>query len=182
MIIFLLIAILFCFLLTIFWQGSLLLATIFGSPIVWSYKSAVIDSLKLAKVKKDEIVIDLGCGDARSLILASKNFGAKGLGFDRSLLCFLRSSLNVWRAGERKNIQIFWGDFKKAEPFLKKVDIVYLYLLNSTLTEIEAWLFASIGEKTRVVSLAFWFPHKKAIAEADTFTLGRKTKTRLYRK
>ena len=75
---------------TIFWQGSLLIATIIGSPVVYSYRGAVVDSMILAKAKKGDLVIDLGCGSARTLITAVQKFGVKGVGVDRSLYCYLR--------------------------------------------------------------------------------------------
>lgn len=160
----------------------MLWATIFGSPIVYAYKNAVYDSLKLAGTKKGDLVVDLGCGDARSLITASKEFGAKGIGVDRSAFCVIRSRINIWLAGEGKNIQIVWGDFKSAANYLEKADVVYLYLLNSTLKQIESWIFETIGDKTKIVSLAFWFPNKKPIAETETYTLHKFTKVRVYRK
>jgi len=166
--------------LTIFWQGSLLLATIFGSPIVYAYRNAVNDSLTLAGTKKNDLVVDLGCGDGRSLIIAAKEFGARGVGIDRSLFCYLRANINVIIAGESKRVKIVWGDFHQAEDYLKKADVVYLYLLNSTLSNIESWIFQAIGSKTKIVSLAFWFPNKKPIKEIDTYTLHKFTKARLY--
>jgi len=167
---------------TIFWQGSLLIATIIGSPVVYSYRGAVVDSMILAKAKKGDLVIDLGCGSARTLITAVQKFGVKGVGVDRSLYCYLRSLMNVWLSGNKHNIKIIWGDFKKAEKDLKQADIVYLYLLNSTLKQIEQWLFSTIDNKTRIVSLAFYFEKHKSIGETTTFTLGKETKARLYQK
>lgn len=166
--------------LTTFWQVSSIWATLFGSPIVYSRKQAVSDSLHLAGVEKGDLVLDLGSGDGRSLIIAAKEFRAKGIGVDRSLFCYIRSKINVFLAGETKNIRIIRGDFKVAEKFLKTADVVYLYLLNTTLAEIEDWLFGSIGNKTKIVSLVFWFPKHKPIAEIKTFTLGREAKARLY--
>jgi hypothetical protein len=173
---------LFFMLFIIFWQGSLLLAAVLGSPIVYANRQAVIDSLELARAKKGDIVIDLGCGSARSLITMVRHFGVKGIGVDRSYYCYLRSLMNVCLSGNRKNIKIIRGDFHKAEKYLKKADIVYLYLLDQTLAQIEDWLFESIGEKTKVVSLAFVFKKHKPFAEAETFTLRRKAKARLYNK
>jgi len=153
-----------------------------GSPVVYSYRGAVIDSMNLAKAKQGDLVIDLGCGSARTLITAAQKFGVKGVGVDRSLYCYLRSLMNVWLSGNKDNIKIIWGDFSKAEPYLKKADIVYLYLLNTTLKQIEDWIFSSIGDKTKIVSLAFYFEKHKPIADINTFTLGKETKARLYAK
>lgn len=166
----------------IFWLLSLLIATIIGSPTVYAYNSAIEDSLKLAGVKKDETVIDLGCGDGRSLIIAAKKFGANGIGVERSLYCYLRANLKVLMAGERSRVHIVLGDFKRLENDLKNADVVYLYLLNSTLKEIEDWFFKSIGDKTRVVSLAFWFPKHKPVGEIETYNLHKMAKARLYKK
>src|SRR5947208_3618159 len=38
--------------------------------------------LDMAKVTKDDIVYDLGCGDGRVVAIAAKNFGARGVGVD----------------------------------------------------------------------------------------------------
>ena len=167
---------------TFVWLLLLFIATLTGSPIVYANREAVLASLKLANLKKGDLLVDLGCGDARSLITAAKLYGAKGIGVDRSPLAYFKSRFNVFMAGERGNIKIIRGDFKRAEKILSDADAIYLYLLNSTLAQIEGWLFASVGDKTKVVSLAFEFPNVMPAQEIDTFALGRKTKARLYRK
>lgn len=166
----------------LFWQLNLLLTAIFGSPIVYANSQAIIDAYKLAELKKGELIVDLGCGNAKSLIIAARKFGAKGVGVDISLYCYLKSRLNVTLAGQNKNIKIIWGDFNKAEPYLKKADVVYLYLLNSTLKKIEPWFFKSISKNARVVSLAFVFLKHRPMKSVTTFNLGKITKARLYKK
>ncbi len=165
----------------LFWQASLLIATIAGSPIVYASPKAIRDCWELAGVGPGQTVIDLGCGNARSLILASAEFGAKGVGIDRSYYGYSRSKINVWLYGQSKNIKIVRGDFRRVERQLATSDVVYLYLLNDTLAQIEPWLFQHIGAKTVVVSLAFSFPNHQPTETSETINLGRKTKIRLYR-
>src|SRR4051812_11700885 len=43
----------------------------------------VVDKmLELAKVGKEDVVYDLGCGDGRIVVTAGKKFGCKAIGFD----------------------------------------------------------------------------------------------------
>ena len=166
----------------IFWLLSLIFAQAFGAPTVYSSKKAVFDALKLSNIKKGEVIIDLGCGDARTLILAAREFGAKGIGVDRSPFCSLKSKLNVLLSRQRKNIHIYFGDFSKIENFLPEADVVFLYLLNSANQKIENWLFDKISKKTRVVSLAFQFKNHFPKKSEKTVTLGRITPIYLYKK
>jgi SAM-dependent methyltransferase len=169
-------------LLTLLWQLILLLTSIFTSPTVYANDKAIEDSLKLAGVKVGELVVDLGCGNAKSLIIAAKKFDAKGIGVEISPYCYLLARWRVFILGESRNIKIIYGDFKKAEVYLKKADVVYLYLLNATLKKIEKWFFSSIGPKTRVVSLAFVFPNKEPINSIETYNLRKNTKARIYKR
>ncbi len=51
-------------------------------PYVPTTEEAVKAMLKLADVKKSDIVYDLGCGDGRIVIAAAKECGANGVGID----------------------------------------------------------------------------------------------------
>src|SRR5712672_3344723 len=51
-------------------------------PYVPTTEGAVKAMLKLADVKKTDIVYDLGCGDGRIVIAAAKQYGAHGVGID----------------------------------------------------------------------------------------------------
>ena len=164
----------------LFWQANLIFAQILGAPTVYSSDQAIEDALKLAQVKPGETVLDLGCGNARSLIIAAKKFSAKGIGIERSLYCIVVARLKVLLAGESKNIQIIFGDLKKSARYIQKADVIYLYLLNVVLNSIERDFFETIRPKTRIVSLAFSFPHKEAKKSVKTKTLGRETKVYLY--
>lgn len=47
----------------------------------WATPHVVVDKmLELAKVQPTDIVYDLGCGDARSLVTAAQRYGARGFG------------------------------------------------------------------------------------------------------
>jgi len=45
-------------------------------------EEVVEEMLRLAKVGKDDVVYDLGCGDGRIVITAAKKYGARGVGVD----------------------------------------------------------------------------------------------------
>lgn len=165
-----------------FWQGSLLFVAVFGTPTVYAFDQAIVDAFKLAKLKKGELVVDLGCGNAKSLIIAVKEFGARGVGVEISPYCFLKSRWNVFISGESRNIKIIFGDFKKAGKYLKRADVVYLYLLNKVLESIEPWFFDHVNNNARVVSLSFTFEKNKPLQTCKTINLGKDTKISLYKK
>lgn len=162
-----------------FWQVCLIYAQVLGAPTVYANKGAILEACKLAGLKKGQTLIDLGCGDGRSLIIAAREFGAKGIGIERSPYCFLKSKFNVFLSGQ-SNIKILFGDIQKYEKDLKKADVIYVYLLNSVLAKIEDWLFSSIGANTKIVSLAFSFPNFRPSKTRAVENLGRTTELKLY--
>lgn len=170
------------FLFIIFWQGSMLFASIIGPPIVYSSKGAIRDCLRLAGLKPGETLLDLGCGNGRVLLIGAREFGAKGIGVDRSPYSSLKARWNIRLGGQAKNITILRKAFAEAENEIKQADVIYLYLLPRTMVEIEPWMTKTISSKTRLVSLGFEFTKHTPVAEKETINLHRKSIIRLYRK
>lgn len=175
------IILMFVLLYVTFWQASLLLSTIIGAPTVYASEQAIFDCFILAKLQPGQLVVDLGCGNARSLILAAKQFKSRGVGVERSPYAYLVARANVLLSGQSAKVKIYFGDFSKVAPDLKRADVIYLYLLNTVLSRIEKRLFETISSRTRIVSLAFQFAKHQPYELASTTTLGRETTIRLYR-
>ena len=87
--------------------------------------------LELAKVGKDDILMDLGCGDGRIPITAARKFGCKTFGFDidpeRIKDC--ADSLKKEDAAVRKLVTIEKKDIFTLD--LSKANVITLYLLPS---------------------------------------------------
>jgi uncharacterized protein (TIGR03000 family) len=88
----------------------------------------VVDKmLKMAKVTKDDVVYDLGCGDGIIVITAAKKYGCKAFGFDLDDKRVREAQENVKAAGVEKLVTI-----KKMNIFdvdVKPASVVTLYLL-----------------------------------------------------
>jgi cyclopropane fatty-acyl-phospholipid synthase-like methyltransferase len=78
-------------LITRFWTLVGLQLFLFFPAAVWSQESipfvpspmlVVERMLKLAEIKKDDVIYDMGSGDGRILIEAAKQYGARGVGVD----------------------------------------------------------------------------------------------------
>jgi len=85
--------------------------------------------LKLAKVKKTDVVYDLGCGDGRIPVTAAKLYGCKAWGFDIDPERVRESLDNVAKNNVKELVTIEKKDIFTLD--LSKADVITLYLLPS---------------------------------------------------
>jgi len=147
----------------LFWQVSLIIAVIFGAPVVYSKETVIIKAFKSVGLKSGQLVADLGCGNARSLIIATKKFGAKGIGIEVSPFYYVLAKLNISFSGESKNIKIKFGDFRTHKKDFENTDVVFLYLFDKIIAKIEPWIFKSVKPHAKIISLTFPFKNHRAI-------------------
>ncbi len=88
----------------------------------------VVDKmLEMADVRPGEVVYDLGCGDARIPVAASKKFGVRSWGFDINPVRVKESLENVEKNSVQHLVTIQEQDLFELD--LSKADVVTLYLL-----------------------------------------------------
>lgn len=83
--------------------------------------------LNMAKVQKKDVVYDLGCGDARMLVLAAQKYGCRGFGYDIDPERVRASLENVRRNGVGNLVKIIQADIFTVD--LRKADVIPIYLL-----------------------------------------------------
>ena len=113
----------------------------------------VEEMLRTAKVSKDEVVYDLGCGDGRIVIMAAQKFGARGIGIDIDPPRIKEATANAAKAGVSDRVKflkadIFTSDFSDA-------NVIALYLLTSINEKLRPKILAETRPGTRIVSHAF---------------------------
>jgi hypothetical protein len=88
----------------------------------------VVDKmLELAKVKKSDVVYDLGCGDGRIVVTAAKRYGARAYGFDVDPARVAEARENVKANKVEDLVTIEQKDIFKLD--LSPASVVTLYLL-----------------------------------------------------
>lgn len=89
---------------------------------------AVVDKmLEVAKVTKDDVVYDLGCGDGRIVVSAGKKYGARGIGFDLDPRRVEEANENVKGANVGSLVSIRQENVFSVD--LSPATVVSLYLL-----------------------------------------------------
>jgi len=159
---------------------NLMWAMFTGPPIVYASRQAVEDVIRLGKLKGGEVFVDLGCGNAQTLIHAVKTYDCRAIGIDRSLYCYLASRINVYRHGCSDRITIHWGDFRNYPDVIKQADVIYSYLWPSTMRALEDYVFGNKKPDCRVVSLSFLYARPYRV-KMPTRNLGANDNTYLYR-
>jgi ribosomal protein L11 methylase PrmA len=123
----------------------------------------VEDMLRLANIKKGDVLYDLGSGDGRIPITAAKTYGIRAVGIDIDPERIVEATENAKQAGvaklvEFRNQDLFQSDFREAT-------VVTLYLLPDLNAKLRPRLFAELKPGTRILSHQFemgdWKPDKK---------------------
>ena len=136
-------------------------------PYVPTPPEIVDTMLRLADVQKNDLVIDLGCGDGRIVVAAAKDHGARGLGVDIDPERIKEAKENAQKEGVTDRVEFRQGDLFDTD--LSKASVVTLYLLPSVNMKLRPKLWRELKPGTRVVSHSFdmedWKPDK--IEEVD---------------
>ena len=126
--------------------------------------------LKLARVRPEDVVYDLGSGDGRIVILAAQKYGARGVGIelDPRLVEISRQVAREGAVSER--VSFVEGDLFTAD--ISKATVVMLYLSDSVNRRLEPKLRRELRPGTRIVSHQFrigdWAPDETVRAEDGT--------------
>jgi cyclopropane fatty-acyl-phospholipid synthase-like methyltransferase len=128
----------------------------------------VAGMLKLARVSKDDVVYDLGCGDGKIVIAAAK-LGARGVGIDIDPQRISESNANAKAAGVTDRVKFILGDIFDPAVSIADATVVTLYLLPTLNEKLMPRLRAELKPGTRIVSHSFrmgsWEPEKTEQAD-----------------
>jgi SAM-dependent methyltransferase len=116
-------------------------------------QNVVEEMLEMAKVTKEDMVYDLGCGDGRFVITAAKKFGAQGVGIDIDPKRVKESRENIIEAGVTDRVKIIEDDLFKTN--ISEATVITLYLLQDLNLKLRPKLLRELQPGSRVVSYVF---------------------------
>ncbi|MBE3133526.1 MAG: class I SAM-dependent methyltransferase [Acidobacteria bacterium] len=136
--------------------------------------SHVVDQmLKLADIRKGDVVYDLGCGDGRIVIAAAQQFGARGVGIDIDPQRISESTENARAAGVLNRVTFRNEDLFEAN--ISEATVVTLFLWPEVNLKLRAKLWRDLKPGTRVVSyywdMGDWAPEKTVEVAGHTIYL-----------
>jgi len=133
--------------------------------------------LLLARVRRGEILYDLGAGDGRILIEGARGFGAKCIGveLDHERVARIRERLAVTKV-EAKIIE---GNFMHVD--LSDADVIAIYLSESVNARLAPKLSAELKTGARVVSLDYPLPDWRLEKKGEVTSAGLRRQIYLYR-
>ncbi len=138
-------------------------------PYVPTKPEVVAKMLEMAKVGKDDVLYDLGCGDGRIVITAAKLYGVRGTGIDINPERIKESRENA--AAEKVTDKVTFLEQDLFQTDFHEASVVTLYLLSSVNLRLRPILFAQLRPGTRVVSHDFamdaWKPDDSAVVTTD---------------
>jgi tRNA A58 N-methylase Trm61 len=106
--------------------------------------------LKLAELKPNEVLFDMGAGDGRTVIMAAKTFGARGVGVELREDLAKKAMSTILDSGLGDRVTIVNGDMFSVN--LTSADVVFLYLTTSANEKIKPKLEQELKKGVRIVS------------------------------
>lgn len=132
-------------------------------PFVRTPKKIIKKILEEVKIRPNDTVYDLGCGDAKFLIAIEKATGAKTIGYEISPWAYFLAKLKI-RLKKSKTTMLYKNFYKEN---LSGANVVFCYLIDSVMAKVGQQLKRQLKKGATVISYAFaipdWVPVKKII-------------------
>ncbi len=132
------------------------------APFVPTPQEVVDEMLRLAQVRKEDVVYDLGCGDGRIVVTAAKRFGAKGVGVEYDAEVAKLAIANVKQEKLQERVTILHEDALKAD--VSPATVVTVYLMPEANLKLRPILQKKLKPGARIVAHNFdfgdWKPNK----------------------
>jgi SAM-dependent methyltransferase len=142
-------------------------------PYVPTPEPVVNAMLKLAQVRRGDVLYDLGSGDGRIVIAAAKRYGVRGTGVDIDPRRIGEANANARKAGVAARVRFLNQDLFAID--FSEATVVTLYLLPRINLQLRPKLLAELRPGTRIVSHGFdmgdWQPERVVEVGSSTIYL-----------
>jgi len=138
---------------------------ILNEPYVITPEDIAQRKLELLELKDDEVLLDLGCGDAQVLIRACSMAQVTCIGYEVLPEVLALAKKNVATAELKDRIEIRPIDFRKAD--LSKTDAVIIYATRTSLGALSLKLELELPKGARIVTHQFDLPGWTAEKEVE---------------
>lgn len=140
-------------------------------PYVPTPQAVVDKMLEMGRVRRSDVLYDLGCGDGRIVVTAAKKHGARGVGIDIDPVRIEEAKQNAQQAGVTDRVEFRVGDLFESD--FSNASVVTLYLLPEINLKLRPQLWRQLKVGTRVVSHAFnmgddWPPERTERVQNST--------------
>jgi SAM-dependent methyltransferase len=127
------------------------------------------EMVRLADVRSNDMVYDLGCGDGRLVIAAVKKAGCRGVGIDIDPDRIKESRANARIAGLEDRIRFVEQNFFESD--VREATVMLIYLFPDVNIRLRAKFLSEMKPGSRLVSHAFdmgdWKPDNSASIRAQ---------------
>ena len=128
-----------------------------STPLLSSPLAVVWKMLEVAEVGPEDVLYDLGCGDARILIAAVERFNAKqAVGYEIREGVYEKALQDVAKRRLSKKIRVINDDLFRAD--LSRATVITFYLDSFADRELKAKLERETSPGTRIISHDFSMP------------------------
>jgi tRNA G37 N-methylase Trm5 len=114
--------------------------------------------LEMAKVRKDDVIYDLGCGDGRIVVQAAKKRGCRGIGFEIVPELAKKARDSAKENGVSDLVTIKEEDLFEAD--MSEATVLPMYLLPSMLEKLQPKV-EKLKPGTRIISHDYRFKNVK---------------------
>lgn len=146
------------------------------APPCQSDMEIVLSIIKFCEPNGDSVLFDLGCGDGRICILASKLVGCKSVGCEIEESLIEKFRLNVTRTKTEELVTIVHDDLRSLA--LDSATIIVIYLLPESILEIESLLIDALKRGCIIVCNTWGI---KSLSPIDSLDCGPYKNVRLLK-
>ncbi len=129
----------------------LIYSSIKGSPYVPTKIKQVKLILEEARLKKNQVFLELGCGDGRLVRTAVKNYQVKGIGVEINPLLLIWD--RILSNFQKINVDFYHLDIIKER--LPKADVIYIFLMPKLIEKITFKLTSQLNQGALIISHGF---------------------------
>lgn len=141
------------------------LIVVVGAPYVPTKKSDLVKLFEHLKLRKGSKLVDMGSGDGRVLILASKK-GCRATGYELNPILALISKIRLQRFKQSKVlIKSYWA------ADISKADVVFLFSAQPFMGRMFDKLQNELKPGAIVISYGFSFAAKKIDKKFESFNI-----------
>lgn len=134
--------------------------------------------IEFSKPSSADVFCDIGCGDGRICIAASKRYGCQSIGIEIEDKLIERFKIRLSRESDyvQSKVSILHQDFREVD--LSKVTILVMYLLQESIEEIKPMLIEAL-ESGKILICNTWGP--KGLQPIDKIACGFGSNVNLFK-